>query len=212
MPVAYAVTYIFGTVGSAIVLALLGPALLGIDLEAACKRYEGEARRARSKPAVPAQPGTNSSCARSASRQDGPVVGKTAQEAEALLPDQRVFVQRIRRGGQIMDATADTVIQAGDIVAVAGRRDVLVKPDRCRRRRGRRSRAAGGAGGRCRCLRDQQGRRRKDAGRVGAICQARAACSCARSPAARPRPTSRFCRTRSCSGAISSLSSGAPRT
>ena len=40
MPVAYAVTYIFGTVGSAIILALLGPALLGIDLEAACKRYE----------------------------------------------------------------------------------------------------------------------------------------------------------------------------
>ena len=40
MPVAYAVTYIFGTVGSAIVIALLGPALLGIDLEAACKRYE----------------------------------------------------------------------------------------------------------------------------------------------------------------------------
>src|SRR3974390_144800 len=40
MPVAYAVTYIFGTVGSAVVIALLGPALLGIDLEAACKRYE----------------------------------------------------------------------------------------------------------------------------------------------------------------------------
>jgi putative transport protein len=40
MPIAYAVTYIFGTVGSAIVLSQLGPALLGIDLEAACKRYE----------------------------------------------------------------------------------------------------------------------------------------------------------------------------
>ena len=40
MPVAYAVTYIFGTVGSAVIIALLGPALLGIDLEAACKRYE----------------------------------------------------------------------------------------------------------------------------------------------------------------------------
>ena len=39
MPVAYAVTYIYGTVGSAIVIALVGPALLGIDLEAACKRY-----------------------------------------------------------------------------------------------------------------------------------------------------------------------------
>src|SRR5689334_3189309 len=40
MPVAYAVSYIFGTVGSAIVIALLGPAMLGIDLEAACRRYE----------------------------------------------------------------------------------------------------------------------------------------------------------------------------
>src|SRR5882724_9443953 len=40
MPVAYAVTYIFGTVGSAIVLAMIGPTLLGIDLAAACKRYE----------------------------------------------------------------------------------------------------------------------------------------------------------------------------
>src|SRR5580692_1810341 len=40
MPVAYAVTYIFGTVGSAILLAQIGPKLLGIDLEAACKAYE----------------------------------------------------------------------------------------------------------------------------------------------------------------------------
>src|ERR1700757_3327581 len=40
MPVAYALTYIYGTVGSAIVIALLGPALLRIDLVAACKRYE----------------------------------------------------------------------------------------------------------------------------------------------------------------------------
>src|SRR3981189_79425 len=44
MPVAYAVTYIFGTIGSAIVLALLGPALLGIDLETACRGDEGKQR------------------------------------------------------------------------------------------------------------------------------------------------------------------------
>src|SRR5436190_5512451 len=40
MPVAYAVTYMFGTVGSALVIALLGPVLFRIDLEAACKDYE----------------------------------------------------------------------------------------------------------------------------------------------------------------------------
>src|SRR5512146_555178 len=42
MPVAYAVTYIFGTVGSAIIIALVGPPLLGINLVEACKRYEEE--------------------------------------------------------------------------------------------------------------------------------------------------------------------------
>ena len=40
MPVAYAVSYMFGTVGSAIVIALVGPKLLGINLPAACKEYE----------------------------------------------------------------------------------------------------------------------------------------------------------------------------
>jgi putative transport protein len=40
MPVAYAVTYMFGTVGSAIVIALVCPALLRINLVAACKDYE----------------------------------------------------------------------------------------------------------------------------------------------------------------------------
>src|SRR5258705_7385840 len=40
MPVAYAVTYMFGTMGSAVMIAVLGPKLLGINLEAACKDYE----------------------------------------------------------------------------------------------------------------------------------------------------------------------------
>ena len=55
IPVAYAVTYIFGTVGSAIVLALLGPALLRLDLIAAPRSWGGAAR-----------PGTAGRCARSA--------------------------------------------------------------------------------------------------------------------------------------------------
>ena len=126
MPVAYAVTYIFGTVGSAIVLALLGPALLGIDLEAACKRYE-EKQGGKKEMGGPGTAWHQFELRAFRVREDGPIVGKTAQEAEALLPDQRVFLQRIRRGQQILEAIADTTIQSGDIVAVAGRRDVLVK-------------------------------------------------------------------------------------
>lgn len=125
MPVAYAVTYIFGTIGSAIVIALIGPALLGIDLETACKKYEE--KFGGKKEAGGAGTAWHQFELRAFRvREGGKVVGKTAQEAEALIPDQRVFVQRIRRGGKIMEATADTVIEGGDILALAGRRDVLV--------------------------------------------------------------------------------------
>ncbi|MCX5577153.1 aspartate-alanine antiporter [Kaistia terrae] len=125
MPVAYAVTYIFGTVGSAIVLALLGPALLGIDLEAECKRYEEEHGGKKQEGGA----GTawhHYELRAYKVREGGPIVGQTAHNAESMVPNQRLFIERIRRDGKIIDATAETVIQADDIVAVAGRRDVLV--------------------------------------------------------------------------------------
>jgi len=126
MPVAYAVTYIFGTIGSAIVLALIGPALLGIDLEAACKRYE-ERHGGKKEAGGPGTAWHQFELRAYRIRAGGQIVGKTVQQAEALLPEQRVFMQRIRRGDTIMEATADAVFREGDIVAVAGRRDVLVK-------------------------------------------------------------------------------------
>ena len=125
MPIAYAVTYMFGTVGSAIVIALLGPALLRINLPAACKDYEeknggskelggpGTGWRRWEMRAFRVQPGAR-------------VIGLRAVEAEALLPQSRVFVQRIRRNGVIEEATADTVLREGDVVAVAGAREALV--------------------------------------------------------------------------------------
>src|SRR6201997_5028017 len=126
MPVAYAVTYIFGTLGSAIVLALIGPGLLGIDLEAACKKYEEE-HGGKKQLGGPGTAWHQFDLRAFRVRERGPVVGKTVEQAEALIPDQRVFVLRLRQAGQIVEATSDTVIHAGDVVAVAGRRDVLVQ-------------------------------------------------------------------------------------
>src|SRR5882762_7548458 len=125
MPIAYAVSYMFGTVGSAIVIAVLGPALLRINLPAACKDYEdkqggvkemggaGSAWHKWDLRAFRVQPG-------------GKAVGLRVVEAEALVPDARVFIQRIRREGKIEEATADIVLREGDVVAVVGARDVLV--------------------------------------------------------------------------------------
>jgi putative transport protein len=128
MPVAYAVTYLFGTVGSAIVIALVGPALFRIDLVAACKDYE-QKHGGGSKDMGGAGSAWHRWELRAFRvRQGGKTVGLRAVEAEALVPNARVFVERIRRSnGTIEDATADTVIRDGDVVAVAGTREVLVK-------------------------------------------------------------------------------------
>jgi putative transport protein len=127
MPIAYAVSYMFGTMGSAIIIALVGPALLGINLREACKDYEekfgGGGKRELG--------GAGSAWRRwelrafkipAVSR----IIGLRAIEAEALVPNQRVFIQRLRRNGIIEEANADTVLQEGDVIAVAGAREVLL--------------------------------------------------------------------------------------
>jgi putative transport protein len=125
MPIAYAVTYMFGTVGSAIVIALICPALLRMDLVAACKDYEvkqggskelggpGSAWHRWEMRAFRVQPGAK-------------VNGLSAVEAEAMVPNARVFVMRLRRNGVIEEAAADTVLREGDVVAVAGTREAML--------------------------------------------------------------------------------------
>jgi putative transport protein len=126
MPIAYAVTYIFGTIGSAILLAKVGPALLRIDLAAECRRYEK--RMGETGPQDQPGGGWHKFELRAYRvRQGGRFAGLTAAEAEKLAPhDTRLFIERIRRKGEILDATPHTVLAEGDIVAVAGRREVLV--------------------------------------------------------------------------------------
>src|SRR5213592_2137401 len=126
MPIAYAVSYMFGTVGSAIVIAVLGPALLRINLPAACKDYEDK------QGGVKELGGAGSAWHRWEIRAfvlqaNSRVEGLRATEAEALVPDARVFILRIRRDGKIEEASADTVLRKGDVVALVGARDVLLK-------------------------------------------------------------------------------------
>ena len=128
MPVAYAVTYMFGTVGSAIVIAVLGPVLFRINLVDACKDYEQKFGGGGAKEMGGAGSAWHRWVVRAFKVQKGgKAVGLRAAEAEAMLPDARVFVQRVRRGGAVMEATADTVLQEGDVVSVAGTREALLK-------------------------------------------------------------------------------------
>jgi putative transport protein len=125
MPTAYAVTYIFGTVGSAIILAQLGPMLLRIDLIKACKEYEASLGATEIVSAGTAWHKYELRAFRLSG--DSPVVGMTIRQVEAMEAEgARLFIERVRRGTVIEEATLDYVLEDGDVVAIAGRRDQLV--------------------------------------------------------------------------------------
>ena len=125
IPVAYAITYLFGTVGTGWILAFLGPKILNIDVAAECARYEREmsggapastfisARRARELRAYRV-------------REGGKAAGLTVAQAERLAVGERMFIEGLRSGGGIVPVSTETVLKAGDIVAVSGKREVLV--------------------------------------------------------------------------------------
>lgn len=125
IPVAYAVTYLFGTVGTGWLLAFLGPKLLGVDLAKECKRYEEEMS------AGSAAQGGKTAWQQYIIRAfklttPGLIAGKTVGEAEASA-EGRLFLENLRRNGEIIDFDQDTVLQLGDVVAVSGKHEALVE-------------------------------------------------------------------------------------
>lgn len=123
MPVAYAVTYLFGTAGSAWFLASIGPKLLRVDLAKECADYEA-------KMGVEAGGGltaysrltTRAYKIAAGSKWEGKSVGSF--EGQYDIP--RVFIVRVRRDSKISDPEPATIIKAGDVLGVAGPRDRLL--------------------------------------------------------------------------------------
>jgi len=125
MPVAYAVTYLFGTAGSAWLLASIGPKLLRVDLAEECKKLEAKMGGGETELGV-------ISLSRRfdvrAYRVTNPnMINKTVGELEAGVKDARGFILRIRRGSAIIEAEPSTIIQQDDVVTVETRQEVLIE-------------------------------------------------------------------------------------
>jgi putative transport protein len=121
-----ALCYVFGAFGVIYSCTLLGPKLLGINLKTEAEKLEAQYGIKRTKHGIASA--WRAFELRAYRLQTGTrAAGKTVAETEKLVANARVFVQRIRRGQELIEATPDTVLQAGDIVAVAGRREVLVE-------------------------------------------------------------------------------------
>jgi len=115
MPVAYAVTYPFGTAGSAWILATLAPKMLKFDLVAACADYEST----HSVGNAVGPTAYREYSARAFQFKHPALCGKTVDEIEKYFQNE-IFVRRVRQGDSIIDCEGNTVIAADAIVAISG--------------------------------------------------------------------------------------------
>jgi putative transport protein len=126
IPVADALCYLFGTVGLILFCSHVGPWMLRIDMKAEARKLEEEMGIER------VAPGVSSAWQMFDFRAieiaaNGVAAGKTIGQAEGLIANDRIFIERVRRGGQIIPASTELVLAGGDVVAAMGRHQSLLQ-------------------------------------------------------------------------------------
>lgn len=131
MPVCYAVTYVYGTIGSAYLLANVGPAMLG-GLKKV-KAETAELERQMNQGSAFLDPNYINALRPVAFRAykveadffDTP---KSIDEVESYLKDQgrRLFVERVRQNGKVTEISPEVKIAKGDEIVLSGRRQYII--------------------------------------------------------------------------------------
>ena len=119
MAVAFAITYMFGTVGVIIFVRSIAPHLMGTDVQKAARELEAELSHggAVSRPGyiTPFMPVVSRAFQVTEGGAINRKVGDLAEQFE------RATIERILRNGRAIEPEPDTALQAGDIVGLSGR-------------------------------------------------------------------------------------------
>jgi putative transport protein len=127
IPVAYAASYLVGTGFVVWFLSVFAPRVLGVDLKEESRKLDAQLSGGSS-----SGPGFRSAYQEwdiRAFRIAERWWSRNVAELERAFAPARVFVQRVRRCGAIVEPTPETVLRSGDIVAIATRRHVFFAGD-----------------------------------------------------------------------------------
>lgn len=131
IPVCYAVTYVFGTIGSAYILGNVGPWMLG-----GLKKVREDTRQLEqqlSKSSLDDDPAFISASRPVAFRaykvtsdffKDGVNVDNIERHLTSL--GKRLFVERLRIDGKIVDPSSELIVMVGDSMVLSGRRESII--------------------------------------------------------------------------------------
>jgi aspartate-alanine antiporter len=120
MAIAYAITYLFGTIGLIVFVGTVAPKLLGVDLRASARELELELGIASNEDII-SVPYTR--IVVRAHRVATGVAGCTIADIERLHPT--ISVERVVRGGRVHERDPALVLQAGDIVGIYALREAV---------------------------------------------------------------------------------------
>jgi aspartate-alanine antiporter len=128
MAVGFAITYVFGTVGVIIFVRSIAPRLLGVDVKHAARELELEL----SEGGKVSRPGYITPFVPVVSRAFAVMADRAANEKIVALEQRfdRAAVERVVRDGQVVEHGPELVLQAGDLVGVAGRLPSVVAAGR----------------------------------------------------------------------------------
>ena len=120
-----ALTYLFGTAGTIWFLSLIAPKLLRINLAGEAKKLEDQLHIDHSRSGILS---TYTPFAVRAYRvRNSTVAGLKVRDFEATYPGRRFYVEQVRRGTAILNAPEETVLAPGDVVALSGRRAIVME-------------------------------------------------------------------------------------
>ena len=135
VPVCYAVTYIFGTIGSAYILSYIGPAMLGGIKKVRQQTVELEKQMNLSElTSDPAFINAHRPIVFRAYRADGDFFStdRTVDEIEKQIASlgRRIFVERLRHNNEIVDTPVSSQkVSKGDTVVLSGRREYVIEDE-----------------------------------------------------------------------------------
>ena len=121
MAIAYAITYLFGTIGLIVFVGSIAPKLLGVDLRAAARQLEQELGIASGEETI-TLPYTRI-VVRAHRVTSAAAVGCSIDEVEKLHP--ALSVERVIRAGLVIERDTALCLQAGDIVGVYALREAV---------------------------------------------------------------------------------------
>jgi putative transport protein len=126
LAVGYSVTYLFGSAGVTWFLSQMAPKILRINLHEECKKKEMELSGGKEELAAGVNVGFATFVARAYRAENGKAAGRTVADIERDY-ERRFTIERIRHGDTIADAGPETVIAEGEVIAVVGQREAVVR-------------------------------------------------------------------------------------